>query len=218
MCSLCVIRLYRLTVRGADLLDDLEVTALRQDKTSGASPRVHHTRGVPLPYRTEAAAARDALRTLLMKSWAFPAAVWGGREEGPALLADLKVAVEKATVIVDLPQEMASLGVCGYHGCTAELIYPIQDSWMECPKCGQYWSVEARHTALLGAAWASLAPAGVVVRALSSLGLKVNRKSIENWTARGRIHRYYNEQGRPEYSVAEVYYASRPREGKVLVQ
>lgn len=218
MCSLCVIQLYRLAEQGADLLDDLEVTALRQDKTSGTSPRVRHTRGVPLPYRTEAASARDALRTLLMKAWGFPASVWGGRPEGPQLLRDLRSAVERGTVIVDLPQEMATLGECGYRGCTEQLIYPIGDSWLNCPRCGEYWSVDVRHSQSLGRAWTSLAPAGVVVRALSSQGITVSRKSIENWTARGRIHRFYSEAGRPQYSVAEVYYAAKRSEGKVLLK
>lgn len=191
------------------MLVDLGVTAARQDRVTAGGPRARSS-GRPLPVNMAAVEAGVGL-ALAAGSWKPHQASMIGRQAwGPAYLASLEDAMHAASEIVDLPKELVHLGACGNVfnevACEQELFIPEGDAYVHCECCGHTWDVRARQEAKISTAWDVLAPARVVVKALSSQGVHITPKHLENWSALEHVTPLCDlRTRRVVYRVADVY-------------
>lgn len=209
LCVVCVAGLRGLLGRVEGMLQDLGVTASRQDRVTVAGPRASSS-GRPLPVNLAAVEAGVNL-AMAAGTWKPKHASWIGQQLwGPGYLAELEGAMYKAAEIVDLPRELIHLGACGNVfnevACEQELFVPEGDASVHCECCGHVWDVRSRLAAKISTAWDVLAPARVVVKALESQGVRITPKHLENWSALNHVTPLCDlATRRVVYRVADVY-------------
>lgn len=116
-------------------------------------------------------------------------------------VAEMDEAVGKARWVVDSTRERVFVGVC----CGARVYAPTGRPTTGCPACGASFDVAEQRGLMVDALTDQLAHAGLIGRALESLGVQVTPDAIRKWAERGRLLAHgRDEKNRPLYRVGDV--------------
>lgn len=193
--------------RTVEVLAQLHVSKCRQDRVSrrgGGSP------STPLVYRVDASESMARIREVLQGigiAWAKDHKATAIYVSSPVELARfigarlswvtkhqmapfweeaLASAVREAWKVVDVPDDLVRMGVCGADlddgPCMVELWHDADQSRVECPRCGTVWSVAERQQADIQSAAEVELPLSQAVTALAEYGMSVTYRQARRWT------------------------------------
>lgn len=202
-------RWKRLLLRTAEVLVQLHVSKCRMDRVTrpgGGSP------STPLVFRVDASESMSRVRDVLQGI----AVAWAKDHKSTAVFVkspvDLVVfikdrlnwvtkhqlsafweealdsAVREAWKVVDVPQDLVRLGVCGAElaegQCRAELWHRPDQTQVMCDRCGNLHHVASRQQDDIDRAADEEVPLRIAVRALSDFGMHVTLRQAQGWTER----------------------------------
>lgn len=175
-----------------------------------------------LRHRDEVPDMLERLRTLV---WAaqrlvdVPADRWFAGpctavvEVDPDAVEDRQVRQRRRRAARFVDEDLGTSVLCG-----ADLYAVPGSPTVDCQECGTQWQVEDRREWLLTAAQDVQADAGLLSRALSSMGLPLKHATIRKWVERDLLDDHgVDEQGRRMYrlgDVQELFLSSLARTGR----
>lgn len=230
MCTACCERLVQDVRSVPGLLDDVEVTLLKQSRQVAPGAGGHGAEQ-PLVLNTAAMEAADALRAALHRlavlavgpsGWVSSDSccqVWAVEERvhvvaraediGRAALA-LERAVRTAWAVIDRAPDRKVVGKCGT--CAAVLVSSRQAGMVRCRYCGREHDLEELAEVRVRAlAELVLDAAGVAVALGTAVGSRVPAATVRSWTRRGQLVAV--AQDPPRYRVVdalELWRAAHP--------
>lgn len=218
LCTTCTTNLHTMLNNVPGLIEDLTITATRQDHISTASIRAKSDDS-PLPVNLAATWATQRLTKAIDTTWRLsqggPAYRYEDTAEDRAAAANnnldnlikqpavidaytqLQAAVEHATTTIDRRPERIHLGACAHTTtnndgqklvCDNPLWATPDDVWLHCDQCGTTWDIKARQRDAISAAWNVLADPPAIVRALQSQQIPITMKRFENWVQLGHLN------------------------------
>jgi hypothetical protein len=122
---------------------------------------------------------------------------------------DLAKAYARTTKAIDLPPERVRAGRCS---CNAVLYTVAGRETVQCKPCGLRYNVADMQAAEIGRVRDYQDTAMTVIRVLGLAGIKIKRKRLENWAARGQLTTTEDHRGKI-YTVGHVYDLYNQMEG-----
>lgn len=229
ICTRCMDEIGGELRNAQNYLDELLVTATRQDAIADKHARVGGTRERPLGYRPDVSDAEHLLhatliywgrlvaeangvplyelpvaQAALMANWLTVHRETIRRHDGAArMLAELRMANTNARRLIDRPAERVYLGRCD---CERELYAREGAGQVACRHCKTVHNVRQRRDLLRDIIRDHLATAADIAAGIGELhGTDINRKRINQWHSRNRLTSYgRSPDGYPLFRIGDV--------------
>lgn len=121
----------------------------------------------------------------------------------------IRKAYDRTTKAIDLPPERVRAGRCS---CNAVLYTVAGRETVQCKPCGLRYNVADMQDAEIAKVRDYQDTAMTVIRVLGIAGIKIKRKRLENWAARGQLTTTEDHRGKI-YTVGHVYDLYNQMEG-----